>query len=88
MVKVDPQEDFVIVFDDQTGEGLTVKQVDSMVKELREVVNKYNYDISQWGSGRQMEKAMVFRTIGRLTDLLREEITDLVDGKYNDEEHY
>lgn len=46
-----PTDDVVVRFDDKTGQERSPDTVDEMVEALREVANKYDYDLKQWGSG-------------------------------------
>lgn len=51
-----PTDDVVVRFDDKTGEDRDVATFYEMTQALREVANKYNYDLKQWGSGESFLK--------------------------------
>lgn len=54
-----PQEDFVMCFSDESAEERSEEMLDQMVAELREVANKYDFDISHWGGDKDMRSWFV-----------------------------
>ena len=56
-----PTDDICIVFDDKTGEDRAPEKIDLMVDEMREIANKYNFDLSMWGTDRSLFKALNLR---------------------------
>lgn len=45
-----PGESIAIVIDDKTAEERRISDIDIMVEELRPILNKFNFDISMYGS--------------------------------------
>lgn len=48
-MSLDPQNGFCVMFSDETSEKRSQLQIDSMMREFREVADKYGYSISTWG---------------------------------------
>ena len=44
-----PQEDFFIRISDETGEPRSEQQFTDMVNEIRQIANKYGFDLYQYG---------------------------------------
>lgn len=54
-----PGDDFVVRFEDKTGENRTAEQMDQMVEEMREVANKYDFDLDQYGDWKGIKKTAI-----------------------------
>jgi hypothetical protein len=54
-----PTEDFVVAWKDKTAEPRTREQLDAMVEEMRVIANKYDFDLSQYGS--EYQRRQYFR---------------------------
>lgn len=46
-----PQEDVGVVFDDQTAEPHSVETMNQMIEDLRDIANKYGFDLNMWNHG-------------------------------------
>lgn len=69
-----PQEDFLVVFDDKTGEKRTKPQLDEMVEKMREVAQQYNFDVSSYGGFKSMQKSIATGIIKRFSEKIIEQI--------------
>jgi hypothetical protein len=53
-----PCDTFVAAFDDKTGEERTSAQMDAMIHGMREVANRYGFDLNVWGGWVAMAKVL------------------------------
>lgn len=57
-----PGQDFAVRLTDKTGEERSLEDLESMVKEIAGIANKYNFDISGYGSWEGMRKVAIGET--------------------------
>ncbi len=69
-----PGQDFMIRLDDKTADPRTKEELDKMVDEIRNVANKYDFDLCSWGSGPNMDKSIVAYSLKKISENLVNEL--------------
>lgn len=78
MLKLKPQESFVIVFSDETAEDRSESYIKEMFESIRGTVNDFGYDIQSYGSYDMMVK--FFRKVQTLKEVKSELFGDQNDS--------
>ena len=72
-----PMDDFAIRLSDETAEDRTEEELDQMVEEMREIANKYDFDLEASGSW-QSFKHMV---VGEMSQRIVYDFHDQLDSQ-------
>lgn len=52
----EPEDDLVTLWSDETGDERTKDQISKMTNEMKEVANKYGFDLSGYGTTVQLNE--------------------------------
>lgn len=70
-----PGEDICFRFDDKTAEQRSEAELQALTDELREVANKYDFDLSAHGTWKSFKKV----ALGELMLVAKDKIYNLLD---------